>query len=70
MTKVKVVFGGLSEIHFDTSDIVSMEDINMEGLSATLITLRDGKKLYIPLSREDIEERLKEGEEVELKFDL
>jgi hypothetical protein len=70
MVKVTVVFEGLSELTFDSQEIDSIEEISIEGSESIYVNLKDGRKLLLPISKQDFEQRISENKDVRLEFSL
>jgi len=70
MVNVTVVFEGLSELTFDSQEIDSIEEISIEGSESIYVNLKDGRKLLLPISKQDFEQRISENKDVRLEFSL
>jgi len=70
MVKVSVTFGSFSPIEFDSEDIEKIEEMDVEGNKSICVTLKDGRKILLPISKEEFEKLLAEGSDINLEFSL
>jgi len=54
----------LSELTFDSHEIDSIEEISIEGSESIYVNLKDGRKLLLPISKQDFEQRISENKDV------
>ena len=70
MVKISVTFGNFSPIEFSSEDIEKIEEIDIEGNKSIFITLKDNRKILLPLSKEEFDELLNKGTDINLEFGL
>ena len=67
--KVKLILDK-KEYEFDSEEIEKIEEMEALGDKAIFVYLKNGSKVFLPISKKDFENKLAEGKEIIIKIDL